>query len=83
MEKTTKSKISNNKSVNEKLAEATDWLMLLNQDEVEENTKNSFKAWLVKDKNHPKYFQDILQVWQLSALIEPEFSEKIEQLVKR
>ena len=70
-----------NKSENEKLDAATEWLLLLNQDEIEESIINNFKSWLAQDKNNQKYFKDILQVWQLSALIAPKYVEKFEHLL--
>jgi ferric-dicitrate binding protein FerR (iron transport regulator) len=71
-----------NKSVDEQLDAATEWLLLLNQDAIEESIINDFKSWLAQDKNNHKYFKEILKVWQLSALLVPQSIENIEQLLK-
>lgn len=82
MEKRIRKAIIDNKSVDERLDAATEWLLLLNQDAVEESIINDFKSWLAQDKNNHKCFKEILQVWQLSALLVPESLENIEQLLK-
>ena len=70
-----------NKLENEILDAATEWLLLLNQDEIEESIINNFKSWLIQDKNNHQYFKEVMQVWQLSALISPKYSENIEHLL--
>ena len=76
-----KNKKIDNKSDNEKLDAATDWLLLLNQEEVKVSIINNFKSWLAQDKTNQTSFKEVLQVWQLSALIAPKYVENIEHLL--
>jgi ferric-dicitrate binding protein FerR (iron transport regulator) len=81
MENRSKNTIIDNKSDNEQLEAATEWLLQLNQDGIEESIINNFKYWLGQDKKNKEYFKETLQVWQLSALIAPKFVDKIEHLL--
>ncbi len=81
MENRIKNTKADDKLKNEQLDAATEWLLTLNQDDVEESILNNFKSWLTQDKDNPKYFKEILHVWQLSALIAPQSLENIEHLL--
>lgn len=81
MENKKENKLIDKVGVDEKLDKATDWLLLLNQNEIEEEYLLQFKSWLIDDQDNQKYFKEVLQVWQLSALIEVKSLEKIQQIL--
>jgi ferric-dicitrate binding protein FerR (iron transport regulator) len=81
MENKKENKLIDKVGIDEKLDKATDWLLLLNQNEIEEEYLLQFKSWLIDDQDNQKYFKEVLQVWQLSALIEVKSLEKIQQIL--
>ena len=68
-------------STEQGLDEATEWLMLLNTDHIEKQTIETFTFWIRKEKKHLQYFQEVLQVWQLASLIEPNCSNILDKLL--
>lgn len=50
--------------------EAMEWLLLLNQDGVEELTEVNFKAWLKQDTLNLTHFKQVIDVYQLSGFLE-------------
>lgn len=63
---------------NKSFDEAMEWLLLLNQDGVDELTEVNFKAWLKQNTINLSHFKQVIGIYKLSGYLECNLAQYID-----